>query len=177
MRQIGIDLEVHRAIENGRIAFGEDENAILRRLLRIDGMPRLPAEPRLVPRQPRSSGAYWILLENAPIEANSLKELLRRVLLKAERIKPGTIAQIAAMPTARGRFVVASSAAQLYPKAPHLVEFGEPLGDGWWYDTNVGRNQMQAYLRVVAALLGLASIPQIGKRSEKTTMTAADLGL
>ena len=177
MREIAIDLDIHRAIENGRITFEESENAILRRLLRIDVAPRPDVEPRVAPRQPRSSGAYSVMLGNEPIEANSLKELLRLVILKAERLRPGTIAEIAITPTPKGRFIVARSAERLYPKAPHLAGLGEQLGDGWWYDTNVGRNQVQAYMKLIARLLKLTSIPTINKRSEKTTMTAADLGL
>lgn len=177
MRKIAIDLDVHRALENGRIAFEEDDNTILRRLLGIDSHPRGRTEPRSVPRQPRSSGAYSVVMGREPIEANSLKELLRRVLLKAEILKPGTIAEIATMPTARGRFLVARSAAQLYPKAPHLADLAERLTDDWWYDTNVGRSQVQAYLKLIARLLKLPSIPTISKRSEKTLLTLADLGL
>ena len=177
MRHIAIDLDVHRTIENGRIAFEEDDNTILRRLLGIDNTPRRDAEPRSITRQPRSSGAYSVILGRQPIEANSLKELLRRVILKAEQVRPGTIAEMATLPTARGRFIVARSADQLYPKAPHLTGLGEQLGDGWWYDTNVGRNQVQAYMKLIARLLKLGSIPTINKRSEKTAMTPADLGL
>ena len=177
MRQIAIDLDVHRAIENGRIAFEEDDNAILRRLLAIDGPRRSVTPERSVAKQPRSSGAYSVMLGREPIEANSLKELLRRVILKAEQLRPGTIAEMAAAPTVRGRFVVARSAAQLYPRTPHLTDLAEKLNDEWWYDTNVGRNQVQTYLKIVARMLRLASIPAINKRSEKTTVTAADLGL
>lgn len=177
MRQVAIDLDVHRAIENGRITFEEDDNAILRRLLGIDGPKRIVAEVRSIARQPRSSGAYSVMLGTDPIEANSLKELLRRIVLKAEQLRPGTIAELAGVPTVRGRFIVARSAAQLYPKTPHLIDLAEKLNDGWWYDTNVGRNQVQAYLKIVARLLKLPSIPAISKRSEKTTVTAADLGL
>ena len=178
MRQIGIDLDVHRVIENGRQSFDEDQNAILRRLLAIDASPPKGTRPSLVPRQPRSSGAYSLLLGTQPIEANSLKELLRRVILKAEQFRPGTIERIAAMPTPRGRFVVAGSANQLYPNAPHLAGLAEKLGSGdWWYDTNVGRKQVQAYMKVIARLLDLSTIPTISKRSEKTSVTAADLGL
>src|SRR5690349_13063402 len=127
MRQIGIDLDVHRAIENGRLSFDEDQNAILRRLLAIDTPGPRSATLVTIPRQPRSSGAYSLMLGNQPIEANSLKELLRRVLLKAEQLQPGIIGRIAGMATPRGRFVVARSAQQLYPNAPHLAGLAEKL--------------------------------------------------
>lgn len=178
MRQIGIDLDVHRVIENGRLSFDEDHNAILRRLLAIDAPLPKTVPSSVVTRQPRSSGAYSLMLGTQPIEANSLKELLRRVLLKAEQLRPGTIDKIAQMPTPRGRFVVARSAQQLYHNAPHLAGLAEKLGSpNWWYDTNVGRKQVQAFMKVIARLLDLPTIPAISKRSEKTPMTAADLGL
>lgn len=178
MRQIGIDLDVHRAIENGRLSFDEDQNAIFRRLLAIDVFVPKGTVASPIRRQPRSSGAYSVMLGKHPIEANSLKELLRRVLLKAEQIRPGIIGKIAGMPTPRGRFVVARSPEQLYPNAPHLAGLAEKLGnDNWWYDTNVGRKQVQGYMKLIAQLLGLTMIPTISKRSEKTAVTAADLGL
>lgn len=74
--------------------------------------------------------------------------------------------------------MVARSPEQLYPNAPHLAGLAEKLGnDNWWYDTNVGRKQVQGYMKLIAQLLGLTMIPTISKRSEKTAVTAADLGL
>ena len=79
-RTIKIDLDVHRRIEAGRKSFDENENAILRRLLGLD--TKRPAAGAVI-RAPRSSGAYSILLGELPIEANSLKELLRRGALNS----------------------------------------------------------------------------------------------
>jgi len=178
MKQIEIDLDVNRAIENARIGFDESHNQILRRLLAIDGRPaRQPGATPAIARAPRSSGAYSTVLGNMPIEANSLKELLRRVILKGDRMKPGLIEELAGLPTARGRYVVARTREGLYPRTPQLVDYAEALRQGWWYDSNVGRGQVLAYFRVVAGLLRLPHIPTIAKRSEKSTMTLADLGL
>jgi hypothetical protein len=176
MKQIEIDLDVHRAIENGRTSFEEHENDILRRLLGIDSK-RLgePNRPRL--RQPRSSGAYSVMIGKDPIEANSLKELLRRVILKGEKIRAGFIADLARVPTARGRHIVAISPEALYPKSPQLLEYAEKLNGEWWYDTNVGRYQVLSYLKIIAGMLNLPSLPAISKRSEKSTLDLGDLGL
>ena len=111
------------------------------------------------------------------VEANSLKELLRRVLLLAEKMKPGTLEDIAATPTPKGRHIVAASAAALYPRSPHLAELAERLTEQWWFDTNVGRSQVISYLKLIAQLLGLGQLPTLSKRSEKTPLTLADLGL
>ena len=178
MKQVDIDLDVYRVIENGRISFDESPNAILRRLLAIDArQPRPDGGMPARPRASRSSGAYSTMLGNSPIEANSLKELLRRVILKGAQLKPDLVTALAAEPTGRGRHIVASTPEALYPKTPQLRDYAERLDADWWYDTNVGRNQVQAYFRVIATLLDLPHIPAISKRMEKSTMTLEDLGL
>jgi len=175
MKKIKIDIEVKRAIEAGRVDFDEGENAILRRLLGIDRRPG----PAKVPRQRlgRSSGAYSTTIGKKTIEANSLKEVLRRAILVCAREQAGFIEALAELPTARGRHIVALSAAKLYPRAPHLIDYAERLDDTWWYDTNVGRGQVTAYLKLFAGMLKLETLPVIDKRVEKSTVTAADLGV
>ena len=176
MREIEIDLDVHRKIEAGRQSFRESENTILRRLLGIDAKASAVARPT-APRTPRSSGAYSTALGGTFIEANSLKELLRRAILVGEKQKPGTIDRLAREPTRRGRRVVARTSSELYPNAPHLAGFAEALTDGWWYDTNVSRRQVKGYLAMLAGALGLSALPDIHKRSEKTNLTLDDLDL
>ena len=123
MKQIEIDLDVNRAIENGRISFDESHNQVLRRLLAIDGRPvRRNVQTPGVLRSPRSSGAYSAMIGATPIEGNSLKELLRRVILKGDKLQPGFIDGLARLPTARGRHIVAPTPHGRYPKSPQLVE-------------------------------------------------------
>jgi hypothetical protein len=175
MRHIEIDLDVHRKIEAGRQSFQESENVILRRLLGID--PKVSEERSHVQRTPRSSGAYSTALGDTSIEANSLKELLRRAILVGEKRKPGTIDRLARETTRRGRRVVGRTSGELYPNSPHLAGLAEELTDGWWYDTNVSRKQVLSYLAMLAAALGLPALPEIHKRSEKTSLTLSDLDL
>jgi hypothetical protein len=52
LREIGIDVEVHRLIERHRQSFAEDENDILRRIL-----PLVPITPVIPPAPPESLGA------------------------------------------------------------------------------------------------------------------------
>ncbi len=174
MKDIGIDIDVHRAIEAGRLSFEESANAILRRLLGIDAKPAAARPPGSI-RQPRSSGAYQTVLGKVVVEGNSLKELLSRVLLVAERLQPGFLRRLAETSTARGRRIVARSAEQLYPKTPHLAEYGERLDETWWFDTNVGRNQVLATLRVIAKLLRLDHLPSLQKRSQKSAILLEDI--
>lgn len=175
MKSIDIDLDVYKTIENGRATFEESENDILRRLLGIDTRPAERTTPK--PRTPRSSGAYSTTVGGQAIEANSLKELLRRVILQGEKSSPGFIRELSVWATPKGRHVVARSAEELYPRSPQLAEYGERLNDEWWYDTNVGKNQVASYFRRFAKMLGLSAIPTISKRSERTVLTLADLDL
>lgn len=175
VKGIEIDVDVNRAIENGRRDFGESPNEILRRLLGID-MDVAGADsavPRV--RHPRSSGAYSTRLGTKTVEANSLKELLARSILVGERLHPGFIEMLSQHPTPKGRFVVARSVSGLYPRSPQLAEYAERLNEDWWFDTNVGRNQVGAYLTTFARLLQLSSIPTIQKRTEKTSLTLEDI--
>ncbi|MCP8883109.1 hypothetical protein NIM87_06335 [Devosia sp. XJ19-1] len=174
MRDIQIDLDVHRRIEAGRLSFEEDENLILRRLLGIDRANPSSTQTRV--RATRSSGAYSTFIGRTPVEANNLKELLRRSILIAENMQPGLIERLSREVTPKGRHIVAKSPNALYPKA-HLVEFAERLDDTWWFDSNVGKNQVVAYLRKIAKILMLTDLPTISKRSEKTTVNLDDIEL
>jgi len=173
-RTIDIDLEVNKVIEANRQSFAETENDILRRMLRIDAAILSPP-PKV--RSPRSSGAYSTMIGNRAVEANSLKELLRRTILVLEAAAPGFVERLGEKSTAKGRRIVARGAAQLYPRSPQLAEYAERLAGDWWYDTNVGRRQVAAYLRLFAEMAGLGAVPVIHKRSDKTTLTLEDLEL
>lgn len=179
MRKIEIDLAVHKAIEDGRQSFEESENAILRRLLKID---RGVASPRSSvgggpPRGTRSSGAYSVSIEGQPVEGNTLRDLLQRVLLVLEKRRPGFLNLVASKDTRRGRKIVARSPEGVYPHAPHLRELASPLNDEWWFDSNVSREQVAGYMKKFAEWSGLPAIPVITKRTQKTTLTLEDLDL
>ena len=170
MRQVEIDIDVHRAIEAERQNFQESDNAILRRLLRIDRSIPGVASPR--PRLPRSSGAYSVVIENRPLEGNSLKELLGAVLGHLRDTHGGSMARIAASPRRGGRHVVATSPEALYPRSPHLVEFAVPLDDQWWFDGNVSRAQVGSILVELSRMFHWPSIPRITKREHKAPAAA-----
>jgi hypothetical protein len=175
VKSIDIDLDVHRVIENARVDFAQTENEILRYLL---GVEQAPAEARPArQRKSRSSGAYSTVVGGLPIEANTLKELLRRTMLHLAKSRPGFLPALSKYETRRGRRIVARAPEQLYPNAPHLAGLAEKVNDEWWYDTNVSRGQVGTYLRVLCDIAGLAERPAIYKRSQKTPLTAADLGL
>jgi hypothetical protein len=176
MKRIEIDLDVNRAIEGARASLEEDQNSILRRMLRID-VP-LRGEPiRQRVRLPRSSGAYSTRIGTLAIEANSLKALLRAAILACAKGNPGFLDALSRVSTRRGRHIIAKSPEEIYPQSPQLVEYAEKLDKKWWFDTNVGRDQVAAYMKILAKLARLPQLPTISKRSEKTTLTLDDLGL
>lgn len=172
MRSIEIDLDVHRMVEGARASFDEDENAILRRLLRIDPPMAVFPKPKL--RQERSSGAYSIAFGKEAIEANSLKRLLRLASLKGEELQPGLIERLAQSPSRKGRYLVARSPAGIYPKSPQLAQYAQELSEGWWYDTNVSKTQVQTHLKALARQLRLPNMPIIRKRTEKAAPPLED---
>ena len=174
-KTIEIDLDVNRAIETGRVSFEESHNSILRRLLGIEPGLAVAARPKV--RSPRSSGAYSTMVANRPVEANSLKELLRRVILVCAEGRPGFLDGLAQASTRRGRHIIAPSPEGVYPQSPQLVGFAERLNADWWVDTNIGKDQVSAYFKVIAKLARLPHVPAVSKRSEKTTMTLEDLVL
>lgn len=175
-RAIEIDLEVNKVIEANRENFAETENQILRRLLRIDVSPAPSAlSPKV--RLPRSSGAYSTMIGRRAVEANSLKELLRRVILVLETEQPGFVERLSEYATPKGRRIVARQPWQLYPRSPQLAEYAERLEGNWWYDTNLGRRQVASYMKSFAQMARLPSIPTIQKRSEKSALTLDDLDL
>ncbi len=112
-----------------------------------------------------------------PVEANSLKELLRLSILVCAKANVGFLDALAEVATRRGRHIIGGSPEQIYPQSPPLVAYAEKLDSKWWFDTNIGRDQVAAYLKIIAQLAHLSQVPAISKRSEKTTVTPEDLGL
>jgi len=58
--------------------------------------------------------------------------------------------------TGRSRRYVARSPAELYMKSPHLAaDHAHPLVDGWYFDSNLSREQIKRRVRVAARLAGM----------------------
>lgn len=155
-KQIGIDIDVNRAIEAERKDFDETPNDILRRHFRI-GLGKI-AEVEEVSRgssvrHPRRGGDYSVKLLKEKVAGGSLKVILKGVLLQMEHEQAGFLDKLARHRTSRGRRIVARKPEELYPGKPQLVKASaESLNPRWWYDTNVSFNQTQRYLNVIAEL-------------------------
>lgn len=176
MRSIDIDLDVHRAIENARSNFNQSENDILRELLHIE-MREQAARP--YPRRSRSSGAYSIVIGKTPVEANTLKDLLKRVLLLLSAHRRDFLVAVERHYATRrgGRRLVARTPEGVFPTSPHLAALAEPLVGEWWFDTNISRDQTSAYIQTLCKLANVSQFSPINKRSTKTPLTVDDLEL
>jgi hypothetical protein len=158
-KAVEIDIDVARAIERGRRSFGESENDILRRLLL--GRPQ-PARPRGggdgkdSPRGPaRTRGLWTVEIGGRRLGAANLKDAYRVLLRELAAVHPDFLQAFADEKTFGRRFVARSPAA-LYGRSPHLADrHALPLGDGWYFDSNVAVTQVAKRARIAARLCGL----------------------
>jgi hypothetical protein len=156
-----VDLELHKAIEKHRCALDESQTDIVRRVI-ISGRGSFNspvAEPAVEPpgrvRLARRGGNYRVVILGTSLEAQSLKDVLKKAILLAESEKPGFVEKLAAHRTPRGRRIVARKPEEIYPGNPELVaNCAEKLDQKWWYDTNISFDQCQRYLNTLAQVGG-----------------------
>jgi len=160
-RQIAIDLDVHRAIERQRQAFGETENDILRRLLEpVRGRKAgarasaLRDAPRSASPAPRSRGLWSVEIGGRKIPAANLKHAYRRLLRELAAAHPQFLDAFAGE-KGRTRRPVARTPAALYGRSRHLARHAEPLLEGWYFDSNLSAARAGKLARVAARLCGL----------------------
>jgi len=158
LREIGIDLDVHRAIERARVSFGESENDILRRLLlaRRDGRHRPPASaPRPAHAEPRRRGLWTVEICGRKLPAANLKHAYRTLLAELAASHP-LFLEAFSEERGRGRRMVARTPEALFARSPHLARrHAEPLVFGWYFDSNLSAEQAGKRARIAARLCGL----------------------
>ena len=167
LRSIAIDVDVHRAIERARLALGESENDILRRLL-LPGPGRAPrrgptaaAAGRSPAGPPRSRGLWSVEIGGRRIAAANLKQAYRTLLRELDHMRPDFLEAFARERTAKRRFV-ARAPADLYGGSPHLARrHAEPLVGGWHFDSNLSARQVARRARIAARLCGLLYGPDV----------------
>ena len=164
LRQIAVDIDVHRVIENSRQSFSESENDILRRLLLSSQTNSSRSLIRKSSTRPsplpgtvsRSRGLWSVEIEGVRISAVNMKDAYRLLLLTLEQLRPGFLDAFAREGSSRRRFV-ARTAAELYTSSPHLArEHGRHLADDWYFDTNLSTEQVATRARIAARLAGFA---------------------
>jgi mRNA-degrading endonuclease RelE of RelBE toxin-antitoxin system len=157
---VEVDLELHKAIERHRRSLDETHADIVRRLITSEARPVSPIDVPATEllgrvRRARRGGDYRVVVLGESLEAQSLKDILKKAVLHAESIKPGFIERLAAHRTRRGRRIVARKPDEIYPGNSQLVaNCAEKLDQKWWYDTNVSYPQYQKYLTVLGQIGG-----------------------
>jgi hypothetical protein len=156
-KQIGIDLDVNRAIESNRRSFAETENDILRRLLLRDAeaTPLPSIGPDIESQVTRARGRWTVVRGANRRAAQNLKEAYRTALLVLHEEFPDFLEKFADE-QARSRRFIAKSPADLYLRSPALARsHAKPLADGWFFDTNLSTDQVSRRVRIAARLCGL----------------------
>lgn len=157
-KQIGIDVEVSRAIEANRLSFSETENDILRRMVTFEEPQRRPSPTLNLPTLPqgtRNRGAWSVVINEEKSAAGSLKSAYQTMLLSLAGQDPSFLEKFS---TRRGRtrFFVSKRPEALYGNSPHLAaDFAKPLTDGWYFDSNLSLQQIAQRARVAAEVSGL----------------------
>jgi hypothetical protein len=163
-RQIEIDVDVHRLIEQARVALGESENEILRRLLLPArggrSRPGPPARRTGVAGPPRRRGLWTVELGGRRIPAANLKDAYRILLRELQAVHPGFLEAFARERTSGRRFV-ARDPADLYRRSPHLAPHAQPLAGDWHFDSNVSATQVARRARIAARSCGLLYGPDV----------------
>ena len=159
MKQIGIDVDVHRSIEQARRSFSETENDILRRLLCSNPAPRPVTRPvapsPLGTAATRSRGLWTVEIKGTRTPAANLKDAYKTLLIQLGSLAPDFLESFA-KEKSRSRRFVAREPGQLYASSPHLAaEHARLLKDGWYFDTNLSTEQVSTRVRVAARLVGL----------------------
>jgi len=157
LRQIEIDVDVHRVIEQARQSFAQSDNDILRELLL--GRPPVPIQrtrhgTTSAPTA-RTRGLWSVEVTGEWEPASNLKDAYRTLLLKLDTIAPGFMERFASE-RSRSRRFVAREPADLYNSSPHLAaDYAQPLRDGWYFDTNLSAEQVATRARIASRVAGL----------------------
>lgn len=159
LKQIGIDVEVHRLIEQHRRSFSESDNDILGRILPLIPLvtPQPPARSETASPAPgtRIRGQWTVEIEGHRIAAGSLKAAYRTLLTALSERSPDFLVRFAEE-KGRSRRYVARTPGGLYGTSPHLAkDHAEPLVGGWYFDTNLSTAQVSTRARIAARLCGL----------------------
>jgi hypothetical protein len=157
-KQIGIDVEVSRAIEANRLSFSETENDILRRMITGAKPQRLASpkfNPPILPQGTRNRGAWSVVVNGEKSAAASLTSAYQTMLLSLARLDSNFLEKFSTR-RARTRLFVSKRPETLYGNSPHLAaDFAKPLTDGWYFDTNLSLQQIAQRARAAAEVSDL----------------------
>ncbi len=156
LKQIGIDVDVNREIEAHRTSFSESENEILRRMLlkQLDGRVRTTQQTKRTTTEAHRNRGEWIVSffgESHP--APNMKEAYKKLLVLLDERYPD-FSQKFANRSSRSRLFISKNPEDIYGSAPHLAQdYAKPLVKGWYYDSNLSKEQVDTRLSVAAEVV------------------------
>lgn len=161
LKQVGIDVDTNRMIEQHRRSFAESTNEILRRILPLVPLSTSPADTSSARQASppaagtRARGQWTVEIQGDRIPAANLKCAYRSLLEALSARDAGFMARFSEE-KGRSRRFVARSPGHLYAASPHLAErYAECLPNGWYFDTNLSTAQVAKRARVAARTCGL----------------------
>lgn len=159
-KQIQIDVDVSRAIENRRLSFSETENDILRRIVLESPAKllksQLPNLPAFTARSGHRSRGQWEVVYNGQRSpAPNLKEAYRALLIKVSNDQTDFLTKFS-KERGRSRLFVAKEATSLYENSPQLAkDYAQKLVGDWYFDTNLSREQVAQRARIAAKVANM----------------------
>ncbi|QPM91146.1 hypothetical protein [Pseudooceanicola algae] len=154
---IKIDLALHKFIEAKRCSFEQSPCEIIKKELGLADTSE--TESNLTkPMQPikgsnSSRQKFSIAFGDATVSAGSLKECYFQALKRMREANPDFLDELSAVKYSRRR-IVAKSPEALYD-GDGLAHFGLELGDGYFYDSNLSRQQVESRLGHCSEILGV----------------------
>ena len=157
-KQIGIDVEVYRAIEANRVSFSESENDILRRMIVGSTTQRLrkgSVSESVFAQGTRNRGSWTVTIAGKQTQVGSLSAAYQRLLLGLAERDTNFLERFSKI-RGRTRRFVAKQPEALYENSVHLAaDFAKPLIDGWYFDTNLSLQQIAQRAKAAAEVSGL----------------------
>ncbi len=157
MAQIAVSLTTWKAIEQQRLSFDEDHDAIIRRALAVRTAQKKQivqqlARPAVTAQRRR--GDLSVDIKGYVVEVANLKDAYITILSKLVKSRPSLFQQLLKEGNDRRRWIAMTPEA-LFPLSPHLArQFGHRLSRDWYVDTNLSRQQIETRLTRACEIAG-----------------------
>ena len=160
---VELDLEAYKLLEAQRDSLDQSHLDILKAALRERAPHRGGAREtvsgnasgkrRAEPSQ-RQVGYFFVRVGERRTTCFSQKAAYKQIMIWLHEEHPELLDRLSHHRTPRGRRAVARAPDDLYAR-PGLEHLAEPIGEGWYIDTNLSRAQKLARLRIACAEAGL----------------------
>ncbi len=156
--QITVSLATWKAIEQQRLSFDEDHDAIIRRALVLKASRQKTATRAAFAPAPivsRKHGNLSVIVHGRVTKVANLKFAYIAILSQLVKVRPSLFQQLLPEGNQRRRWIAMKPEA-LFPLSPHLArQHAHRIAPDWYVDTNVSRAQIEARCKRAAEIAGL----------------------